>query len=267
MGIVRTDKWMKDDFDRPIDICKKLVPYFNGQSETSIYSELMNYGMYKPSRASSSNLNFMDQHDLWKKVEHIFLQYKQKWSGPDIPIFLFPLAQSGGFFVRQDNLKSGVSYPDKMFLFISKLEDLKELEALFVHEYHHVCRLRKLNKKMKDYTLLDSLIFEGLAEYAVLKNCGNNYLAKWCKRYSKRDLLEFWDALLKGYLDLRKSEPAHDKLLYGGGKYPILVGYAVGFAIVEYYYNDQKYNTKLSFSLPASDFIVKNKEFNEKLLD
>jgi uncharacterized protein YjaZ len=262
MGIIRTDEWLKDDFDSPIDICKKLVPYFKGQRASSIYSELMNYGMYQPSRASFSKLNFMIQYDLWKETEKIYHQYKQKWSGPDIPIFLFPLEQSGGFFVRQDNAKSGVSYPDKMFLFVSKLEDLKELEALFVHEYHHVCRLRKLNKNMEDYSLLDSLIFEGLAEYAVLKNCGPNYLAKWCKRYSKKEMQIFWKAFIKEYLDLRKSEPAHDKLLYGGGKYPILVGYAVGFAIVEYYYNNQKYNTKLSFSLPASDFIASNRELN-----
>jgi uncharacterized protein YjaZ len=267
MGIVRTDEWLKEKFDSPIDVCKKLVPYFNEQSATSIYSELMNYGMYKPSKASYSNLNFMIQQGLWKKIEHIFLQYKQKWSGPDIPIFIFPLAQSGGFFFRQDNVKSGVSYPDKMFLFVSKLEDLKELEALFVHEYHHVCRLRKINKNMKDYTLLDSLIFEGLAEYAVLKNCGKNYLAKWCKRYSKKELLVFWNAFLKEYLELRKSEPAHEKLLYGGGKYPILLGYAVGFAIVEYYYNDKKYNSKLSFSLPASEFIANNREFHLKNSD
>jgi uncharacterized protein YjaZ len=204
----------------------------------------------------------MIKQNAWEQVKKYFEYYQRKWSGPNIPIFLFPLETSKGFFIRQNNTKSGVSYLDKMFLFISDLEDPKDLEALFVHEYHHVCRLRKLKKSIEDYTLLDSLIIEGLAEYAVLINCGKNYLAEWCKRYSKKELQMFWNAFLKRNLDIRKSEKAHDNLLYGGGRYPQLLGYAVGFAIVEYYYKNNTYDTKLSFSLPAAQLIEKSDEFS-----
>ncbi len=66
-----------------------------------------------------------------------------------------------------------------MFLFLTPLEDEKELEALIIHEYHHVCRMNKITKPIQEYTLLDSMVMEGLAEYTVENYCGKNYNAKW----------------------------------------------------------------------------------------
>lgn len=255
MGIVRTDEWLKEDFEYPNKICKKLVPFFKGMKETEIYNELMNFGMYHSSRGSSDHLDYMFQQNLWEKVEKIFHSYKQKWGGPDIPIFLFPLARSRGLFVRQDSTKSGVSYPDKMFLFVSRLEDLNELKALFIHEYHHVCRLGSLSKKMEDFTLLDSIIIEGLAEYAVLKNCGPDYLAKWCKMYSDKELSKLWERYVSKNLHIKKSEKLHDEILYGGRRVPPLLGYAIGFNIVEKYYQKNRYSTKTSFAKNAENYL------------
>jgi uncharacterized protein YjaZ len=262
MGIIRTDQWLKDEFDRPEKICEKLLPYFKGMDWNDIYNQLMKYGMYRPSRPAKINFNLMVKEKAWDKVEQLFLQYKNKWNGPDIPIFLFPIGQSRGFFFREERNKSGVSYPDKMFLFISDFEDPKELEALFVHEYHHVCRLKKLNKKMEDYTLLDSIIIEGLAEYTVLKNCGREYLAEWCEMYSDKEMEELWNRFISKHLDRRKNERAHDELLFGGGRIPKLLGYAIGFYIVEKYYKIHNYSTKLSFFLPASKYLENENNSN-----
>jgi uncharacterized protein YjaZ len=256
MGVIPTDQWLKEEFEHPTKISEKLIPYFKGQGKDEIYNQLMKFGMYRPSRMSKNNLDFMMEQKFWDRVQHLLNRYKKKWSGPDIPVFLFPLGQSRGFFMRRDsNNKSGVSYPNKMFLFFSQLDDLKELEALFVHEYHHVCRLRMLNKKMEDYTLLDSIIIEGLAEYAVLKNCGKEYLAKWCRMYSEKELAVLWDKYLVNQLTKRKNERSHDELLYGGGRIPNLLGYAVGYNIVENFYKDHNYSTKRSFILPASEYL------------
>ena len=255
MGVIRTDIWLKEEFNRPANICEKLIPFFKGEDKRDIYNQLMQFGMYRPSRISKENLKFMVEQKVWDKVEQLLNKYKKKWSGPDIPIFLFPLAQSQGLFTRQEGNKSGVSYPDKMFLFISPIEDINELEALFVHEYHHVCRLRKLNQQMANYTLLDSIIIEGLAEYAVLKNCGQKYVAKWCNLYTEKEMLTFWDKYLMNKLNKRKNERGHDELLYGGGRIPILLGYAAGYSIVRKFYKNHNYSTKLSFSFPAEKYL------------
>lgn len=256
MGIIRTDDWLVDELSQPLKICERLQPYFKSQSPDDIYHQLISFGMYKPSRIAHDNLDRMMKEKTWDQVKRLFNQYKNKWSGPDIPVFIFPIGQSGGlFFRKEEQKKAGVSFPDKMFLFLSVYDDPKEIEALFVHEYHHVCRLRKLNKNMEKYTLLDSIIIEGLAEYAVLKNCGKEYLANWCRRYSAKELSSFWDKFLKRQIEMKKNERAHDELLYGGGRFPHLLGYAVGYYLVDNFYKKHHYSTKLSFSIPASEFI------------
>lgn len=255
MGIIRTDQWLKEEFDRPLNICTKLIPFFKSKKKTEIYDELLGYGMYKPTRLTKKFFHYMMEQNMWEKVGDIYLRYRTKWSGPDIPIFLFPMAQTGGFLIRQTSSKSGVSYPDKMFLFIAEIDDVKEIEALFVHEYHHVCRLNKLNKKLEEFTLLDSLIIEGLAEYAVLKNCGPEYLAKWCRMYREKELKILWERFLSDHLNVRKKEKAHDELLYGRGRIPTLLGYAAGYNIVKEYYANNHYSTKLSFQIDASKFV------------
>lgn len=255
MGIIQTDQWLAKNFDSPVKICEKLKTYYNGNSANDIYNQLINFGMYRPTRSARKNLERLLEQKAWDKVENLFNKYKQKWNGPDIPVFLFPVAQSGGFFVREVKSKAGVSFTDKMFLFLSNFDDPKEVEALLVHEYHHVCRLKMLGKRMEDYTLLDSIIIEGLAEYAVLKNCGREYLALWCRIYKEKELLDFWDKYLKKELDTKKHERVHDELLYGEGRLPNLLGYAVGYHIVERFYEKNNYSTKLSFTNPPLKYL------------
>ena len=87
---------------------------------------------------------------------------------------------------RKMDHKAGVSFKNKMFLFLTPLQDEKELEALIVHEYHHVCRLNKLVKPLDEYTLIDSIVMEGFAEYVVTKYCGKEYNAKWISLLHER---------------------------------------------------------------------------------
>jgi uncharacterized protein YjaZ len=133
MGIIRTDEWLQEEFDRPAKICKKLQPFFKEQTPTEIYNQLKDFGMYRPSLSTRNHFNRMMEQKAWDKVEQLFDKYKNKWNGPDIPVFLFPLAQTRGFFMREENSKAGVTFPDKMFLFVTHYEDPREIEALMVH--------------------------------------------------------------------------------------------------------------------------------------
>lgn len=257
MGIIRTDKWLEEEFDHPAKICEKLQPSFSGQNASRIYQQLAGFGMYRPSRMTNEIFNKMKENKVWEEVDRIALAYKKKWAGPDVPIYLFPIGQERSIFSRQEEkVKGGVSYPDKMFLFLSNNLTIGELEALFVHEYHHICRLNRQTKKFEDYTLLDSIIIEGLAEYTVYVHCGKNYLAEWCSMYSETELKKLSDKYLFDNLELKKSEKKHDDLLYGSGRIPKLLGYAAGFKIVENYYKENHYSTKSSFTLPAKSFLL-----------
>lgn len=255
MGIIHTDQWLQKEFEHPIKICERLIPYFNKLNANTIYHQLLRFGMFKPGGASKNTFEKMKKENTWSKMEKIYHKYRKKWSGPQIPIFLFPIAQGNGFFRRAEKTKSGVSFGDKMFLFLSDYTDEREMEALFVHEYHHVCRIKKLSGNVEDYTLLDSMIIEGLAEYAVLKNCGKKYNASWCSLYSEREIFSIWNRLLKHYSSTKKKEKIHDDILYGNGRFPQLGGYAAGFSIVRDYYQKHPYSAESTFSLPAKKFI------------
>lgn len=262
MGIIQTDQWLDAEFDRPLRICDKLLPAFKGENATGIYHQLAKFGMYKPTKATRNIFDSLRKNNVWEKVDQHFQNYKNKWSGPEIPIYLFPINQQRGFFSRneEDKIKGGVSYPDKMFLFLSDKITAKELEALFIHEYHHVCRLTEQNKKFEDYTLLDSIIIEGLAEYAVLKNCGKKYLANWCNQYTNSEIIDLWNKYVKDELDIKKNERGHDELLFGSSRVPSLLGYAIGYRIVDNYYQKHNYSTKLSFKLSAKKYLEHYKQ-------
>lgn len=255
MGIVDTAQWLKENFAHPLVLCEQLEAYFPKADSEEIYRYLMEFGMYRPNRDAWRAYETLKEDNIWKRAEEMFKRYRKKWKGPDVPIFIFPVEQGGGLFRRPQKTKSGVSFPDKLFLFLSPLDDPKEMEALFVHEYHHVCRMQKLNKRAEHYTLFDSIIIEGLAEYAVLKNCGEKYLAHWCHLYSEKQLGIFWEKHIKPNLNSTKDEKIHDDLLYGQGRIPSLLGYASGFSLVKEYYKHHTYNIQITFSIPAKEFV------------
>ncbi len=256
LGGVKTDEWLEDEFNRPLELCKRLKDSFGGDSPERIYQYLSKFGMYQPNQRTLAGFKELKEWKAWDRLEKIFLKYKKKWQGPDVPIYLFP-KKSGGFFLsnRQDIPKSGVSFNDKVFLFLSPLEDEKELEALFVHEYHHVCRMNKQKKKVKDYTLLDSMILEGLAEHAVVEMVGEKYLANWCKQYSSKEISEVWSQSIKDHLDSNKTTRIHDDLLFGRKKYPPLIGYAVGYELVSKYKQKNRLSIANSFILTSEKII------------
>ncbi|OLS41803.1 DUF2268 domain-containing protein [Bacillus sp. MRMR6] len=264
MSVIRTDRWLEEDIDHPVKICEKLEPNFKGHDAVGIYRILTKFGMYKPTKGTRGVYEGLKEKDTWECVEKIYQNYKKKWDGPNIPIYIFPTYQSSGLFSRGERLKGGVSFPDKLFLFLSDKVAPQDVESLFVHEYHHVCRLNMQNKSFEDYTLLDSIIIEGLAEYAVLVNCGRQYLANWCTMYSESDIQYFMEKYLKDNLGKKKMEREHDELLYGGGGIPNMLGYSAGYKIVERYYQTNSYSTKLSFTTPSKKYIVELIEFSRE---
>jgi len=225
MSIIETDNWLENQFFEPVEICNQVVDSFQGLTSIQIYHLLVSKGMYTPNFRSYQIFKEMKEQNIWEYLKTLEEKYKSKWRGVNIPIYIFP-AKSDIF---NGSRKNGFTFPDKIFLFISDVTDLKEIEALFVHEYHHACRLSNTNKPIEENTLLDSIFMEGLAEYAVLVECGEKYLSEWTK-FNKSAVRAYYHNVLKDQLNVSIQNPLHDKLLYGKGFRSIpLVGYAVGF--------------------------------------
>lgn len=251
-GVIETDLWLEADFKNPFKICERII---RSEEVEEFYQYLIRFGMYKPNSRTFIYFQQLREKKIWDHVTELHHKYQRKWKGPDVDIYIFPINTS--VFSRYQQ-KSGVSFEDKMFLFLTPLDDLKDLEALFVHEYHHICRMRKQNKKVKEFTLLDSMILEGLAEYMVEKCCGKEYRSKWCTYYTRQEILEYWDKRIKHQIHQLKNSKVHDEILFGKNRFPPLIGYAVGFEMV------QRHQGSISlidtFRLPAKYFIRDLKE-------
>jgi uncharacterized protein YjaZ len=252
MGIKRTDEWLEKDFYHPEKLCRKILAT-DEEDPGRFYRYLLHFGMYRPGRMAQETYKELVKKEIWHKVRTIYEHYRDIWNGPDIPVYIFPKNRLRN---ETDPDKAGVSFKNKMFLFLNDIKHKKELEALIVHEYHHVCRLNKIRKPMSEYTLLDSIVIEGLAEFAVTKYCGENYNAKWTSSYTKEELSYYWKRYFTENLTIQRTSPLHDRLLYGLGRYPALLGYALGYHLVMNQKERKTWSIHDSFTIKAEEMKV-----------
>ncbi|GAB3793239.1 DUF2268 domain-containing putative Zn-dependent protease [Virgibacillus kimchii] len=253
MGVISTDMWLLDDHNDPIKICDKMESLFPGVDSADIYHHLMVNGMYQiPLKNGKQLIQHWQRKKVWSYVDKEFTHLKNNWNGPDIPIFIFP-SSTNRELKKENNGKSGLAFADKLFLFISDETSRDETKALLIHEYNHVCRLRKYNKKEQDYVLLDSIILEGLAEQAVHEKMGEEHVAKWCKYYPDDMLEKWWKTKLLPNSSIPKSDRRHQNLLYGFRLNPKMLGYSVGYYLVQQYVKENKLNSKDLMSLSSEE--------------
>ncbi|PAV29195.1 Zn-dependent protease [Virgibacillus profundi] len=245
MSVIRTDKWLLDLYDRPVELCEKLTAYFEDVYAPEIYNHLISHGMYRyPLKNGKEFVRQLQDNKVWELVQKEKRQLQKLWEGPSIPIFIFPSDPNNRKMKQEHNGKSGLAFNDKLFLFISKDNTEKEIKALFTHEYNHVCRLTSYSKKEEDYVLLDTIILEGLAENAVRERFGEKFVAGWTTYYSEDQLKELWNGLVLPNKNTLKMERKHQDILYGLRRYPKMIGYCIGYYLVTNYMKTNKLTSK-----------------------
>lgn len=254
MGVIRTDKWLEESFSDRLKIEENILDTVNMREHVLI--EVLNrIGLYQPNLKTNKTYQNMKERKAWHRIALYHKKYKKAWDGPDIHIFLFPMASEVFSLFRSPNKhKSGIAFIDKLFLFISEKVKDKELEALFVHEYHHTTRLESLGGQVK-HRLADSIIMEGLAEFAVSEYCGESYLAPWITNYQTKEIEELITEKFKPNFDIKRSDSLHDKLLFGHGTMPKMAGYAVGYKLVKDYADLHSMKTRDMIGLSTDKII------------
>ncbi|ALC91865.1 hypothetical protein AM500_20285 [Bacillus sp. FJAT-18017] len=256
MGVINTNEWLEDSGDDLSKILTKLQGYFPGVESERFYRELAYFGMVGRNNGTKWDLaKLIERKEIWEWTRELMNTYKEEWDGPDIPVFIFPIARSNSLFKRDALRKSGVAYKDKLFLFLPSDVGKKELRALFVHEYHHVCRMNRTEGEIQENSLLESMVMEGLAEYTVLTECGKEFIAEWCQKYPEKKLEFLWEEFFRNNLDVKKKEKTHNQLLFGGGRIPALAGYSIGFWLVQNYYLKRKFDVKNSLKIKKILFL------------
>lgn len=245
MSVIRTDAWLLDLYHHPIKLCAKLKSYFERASEAELYNHLTIHGMYRPDRQGLEQVKALQNNKVWEIVQKDERYLREKWEGPDVPIFIFPVDGRNQKIQRDLKGKSGLAYKDKLFLFVSDENTEKEIRALFTHEYNHVCRLASMAKKEEHYVLLDTVVMEGLAENAVRERFGEELLAGWTSYYTDEELEKMWKQLIRPNRDILTTDRRHQELLYGLKSFhPKMLGYCVGYYLVKKYIEEIRLSSK-----------------------
>lgn len=248
MGIIKTNEWLDLDFDRPFSILKRIqASSIKEAPPNQLYRDLQKHGMYQPNNKTKKAYDLLVERDVWGKTEKLFATYNQLWNGPDIPVYIFPFSSTQR---RARETKSGLAFKHSIFLFFDSQISDKEIEAVLIHEYHHVCRLQRL--KNKNSTLLDTMVMEGLAERTVEKYLGSEYLAQWTRLYRNLEFKKFWARYLEGKLLTERSNQLHDRIMLGTQGYPHMLGYWMGYQLVNH---AGPFSVKKSFTISSEEIV------------
>jgi uncharacterized protein YjaZ len=254
MSVIETDKWLLEAYDQPVEICENLRGLFDGVCASEIYDYLLQYGMYYPLTNGKNRILKLQNNDVWGIVQNEAKLLQNMWEGPNFPIYIFPSDTSNQTLNIEFNGKSGLSFKDKLFLFISEENSEAEIRSLLTHEYNHVCRLNFYPKHEDDYTLFDTIILEGLAENAVRERFGEEYLASWVSMYTDKEMNNMWKTLLSPNRTILKTDSKHHELLYGSSIYPKMAGYSVGYFLVKNYMKLYHFSSKELLSTEPNKF-------------
>lgn len=252
LSVIQTDIWLEKAYHAPHRIFKKLTSYFQDAEEYEVSQMLTMHGMYvKPKSDADTLVKALRKKKVWDMIKQEESELKKQWNGRNIPIFIFPSNTYNRKIRDHYNGRAGLSFHDKLFLFVSEENTAEEMKALFTHEYNHCCRLSHDPRSEKDYRLLDVILLEGLAEHAVKERYGEKYQAPWTTYYNQDQLRHMWEKLIKPKIDLPlSSQKVHD-LLYGKKLYPEMVGYCVGYYLVNRYAQKTGKKSKDLLALPS----------------
>ncbi|OLP64806.1 hypothetical protein BACPU_21260 [Bacillus pumilus] len=259
MGLINT-QYLIHQSSSFQELAARFVPYFKGAVEkewSSILSHLQHHGMVRTWNACQQMIDELKEKEYFQLVMNEYNKLQKEWEGPDVPIFILPVNEGSKEIREQFFYQSGMAFNDKIFLFLSADTPKERVGTLLTHEYHHVCRLHVLTKEEKNFTFLDTIMMEGLAEYAVYHRYGESYTAKWTTLYHDAQLEQMYKKWVSSHLQkkVQDDERLIQNLLYGKGNYPKMLGYATGFYMVKRYFDEHQASEKSMIAEPAESFL------------
>lgn len=250
MSLINTVEWLKKA-PQQLEVCEKLIPYFHKMNKREIASYLNSFGMYKHLSNVNQWIEHMKKSQIYSYISSLEKRYRLKWNGPDVPIFIFPIDQTNRKIEREYRGRSGIAFHNKLFLFLSQNVHKGDIESLFIHEYHHVCRLAAVTKSEEAFTIIDTIIMEGLAENAVRETLGEEAVSNWTKLYGPDQCERFYQRIILPQKEMKRDHAKFNQLMFGTGFYPNMLGYSVGYHIVKTIMDETGIKTKQLLGMPT----------------
>lgn len=124
-----------------------------------------------------------------------------------------------------------------------------ELKSTLAHELNHVARWRHVGYK---YTLLESMISEGLADHFDV-SFNNGTPRPWDTALDKEQLARYLEEAKSVWND---NQYDHAAWFFGSGQIPRWTGYALGFKLVgDYMHRTNEQDVKALVGLSAEKFV------------
>lgn len=220
-------------------ICDPIMKFFPDINSEVVQYELLKNGLFEPTEWKSvkKTLRELEVKSIWDIVKQEYKYLRELWDGPKVSIYIFPIKKDSTQRKKDFPRKNGIAYKKVLFLFVSPDLTKEEVKALVAHEYNHVCRLNFIDYPPAAISLNESIIVEGLGEFAVRQLYGKKWLAPWANMYGLEEVSEIWKRHFVPALQI-KGIKNHQLYLFGqtNTPFPKWIGYHIGYQIV-YTYN------------------------------
>jgi len=247
-------KTPKGEFNR----LTKLVTYFDESNfqndfdiKKTIHAGLWKEGRHKQKiieKINPKNRIIIDKNKIEKLVRNLYKKYSSQIYCDFLRIFVYPhetlennsdMLGIDGYCPMENTIHIHINPKD------SRWE--KTLNPIILHEISHAY-LYIVNKVYRDQyndkylNLVDAMISEGLSEnYAnsiMITGFKGNKKNEWFG-FSKNECIDQFKLLKNRIYEIRDD---NSEIMFGGGKYKRLTGYAIGYWIVNDYLKNTKKN-------------------------
>ncbi|QUG42690.1 hypothetical protein KD050_05300 [Psychrobacillus sp. INOP01] len=245
-------------------ICDSVMKFFPDINSEVIQYELLKSGLFEPTEWKSVKkiVRELEDKNVWDIVKQEYKYLRELWNGPKVSIYIFPIKKASTRRTKDFPRKNGIAYKKVLFLFVSPDLTREEVKALVAHEYNHVCRLQFVDSPPAAITLDDSIIIEGLGEFAVKQLYGKKWTAPWTNMYSLEEAREIWKRHFTPGLQI-KGVRNHQLYLFGqtNTPFPKWIGYHIGYQIVYTYNKKCGPFVMKDLLLKSSDEIIAGSDF------
>jgi len=210
---------------------------------------------------TSKVINFPDLKNKRRKIRYVIRNSIKKCRTytkiPPLNIFIFP-TQVPGVLKEMGGVNGFTPYKNTIHIYMNPSVDPdwpKHLSSTVAHEIAHV-----LSREQFDWrTILDSFIFEGLAEHFREQVLGGGK-ASWVTAITKEKAITIIKKLEKDNLLRSTSNDLYLDLFYGGKRFTKWSGYTAGYLIIKTVLRVGKFKIKdLLREKPAKIFTLYKK--------
>lgn len=219
------------------------------------------FNVFEGQNLKLKNISKKESKNIISSIESIFKKCNSLIElNKDLKIVILPTNQS---FVSE-KMKGSTGYTvsaETMFIFINpKSINLKTInntiKKTFVHEYNHAARIMYF-PKINSMSLLDNLVFEGLADNFQKMVIKGSKVPPWSRSLSRNEAKIIFNEIIEKIQS--KKESNFFELFFENKKYPLWAGYSIGYYIVDSFLKNNSNNEwKEIVKLKSVDILKKS---------